>query len=141
MLFGNDRNAIPGLGIGDLRIGMSLEAVMKLADEKHVYEDWMGGNLNDALLFRGICLHFDNCDSRSPLPGSKLQWIRVHDRNDIQLFDRPMRSWEHGRLLKTLKEHGYEVESWSNSLDFEIQEPDHMTFGFDDAGYLLAFDI
>jgi hypothetical protein len=49
----------PGEGIGLVRIGMSPAEVLAVLDEPQVYEKWMGGNLNDSLLFRGLLFHFD----------------------------------------------------------------------------------
>jgi hypothetical protein len=62
----------PGVGIGPIRHGMRPAEVLAVFPEPQVYEDWMGGNLNDALLFRGLRLHFSKCDSRAPLADSTL---------------------------------------------------------------------
>jgi hypothetical protein len=78
----------PGVGIGPIRHGMRPADVMNVISEPQVYEEWMGGNLNDALLFRRLCLHFTACDSHAPLPDSTLNLIVIQQRPDAYLFDR-----------------------------------------------------
>lgn len=58
---------LPWTGLGPLRFGMKPNEVRRAFDEDQVYEDWMGGNLNDSLLYRGLILGFDKEDSRGPL--------------------------------------------------------------------------
>ena len=62
----------PGVGVGPVTFGQSPSEVQAAMAEQQMYEDWMGGNLNDALLFRGLRLHFSKCDSRAPLADSTL---------------------------------------------------------------------
>ena len=61
-------DVIPGQGIGPVRLGMRPAEVLAVFFEPQVYEDWMGGNLNDALRFHGLRFHFTDCDARAPLP-------------------------------------------------------------------------
>ncbi len=68
----------PGEGIGLVRFGMRPAEVLALFSEPQVYEDWMGGNLNDALLFHGLLLHFNECNRSGPLPSSTLSWVEVY---------------------------------------------------------------
>ena len=136
MLFADDKNAIPGIGIGALEIGTSLEAILAVIDEPGGWERWMGGNVEDSLHFPGLCLHFDATDGSKPAPGSKLEMIRVYNRTDVTTFGQPMRTWERDKLLRTIKAAGYAVIESSTHRDFEIPDPQYMGFGFDDKGYL-----
>jgi hypothetical protein len=61
---------IPGIGIGPVQRGMSPPQVLEALPEKHQYEEWMGGNLNDSLLFHGLIFSFDKCNPAGPLPGA-----------------------------------------------------------------------
>jgi hypothetical protein len=64
----------PGEGIGPIRHGMRPVEVLAVFPEPQVYKNWMGGNLNDALMFHGLRLHFTDCDTHAPLPNSTLNW-------------------------------------------------------------------
>lgn len=83
--------------------------VLTAFPEPQVYEDWMGGNLNDALLFPGLRLHFDDCDSRAPLPDGRLNWIVIHKRPDAHLFGRPVGEWTKDAVLQELRAQGYDA--------------------------------
>src|SRR6187551_3467527 len=83
----------PGIGIGPIRCGMRPAEVLAIYNEPQVYEEWMNGNLNDAILFRGLRLHFNECDSHAPLPNSLLTWIVIHQCKDAFLFGQPVSKW------------------------------------------------
>ena len=50
---------IPNIGVGPVRFGMSPAEVLTAIPEGQKYEEWMGGNRNDSLLFHGLILGFD----------------------------------------------------------------------------------
>ena len=89
-----------------IRHGMRPAEAVAVFEEPQVYEHWMGGNLNDALLFHGLRLHFTECDSRAPLPDSTLNWVVIHQREDAFLFDRPMTEWTKKTILEELQARG-----------------------------------
>lgn len=121
----------PGQGIGPVRHGMTPAEVLALLNEPQVYEDWMGGNLNDALLFHGLRLHFSECDSRAPLSNSTLGWIVIHQREDAFLFDRPVGEWTKESILWELRSRGYSPETPPNG-DVEVPHKLGMSFDEDD---------
>src|SRR5205823_4384318 len=104
----------PGVGIGPIRHGMRPAEVMAVSPEPQLYEDWMGGNLNDALLFQGLRLHFSECDSRAPLPDSTLNWVVIHQRPDAFLFGRPVGEWTKQSVLAELRARGYDAQTPPN---------------------------
>ncbi|HKN65015.1 MAG TPA: hypothetical protein VJW73_01980, partial [Gemmatimonadaceae bacterium] len=63
--------------------------------EPEGYEEWMGGNLNDSLLFHGLICGFDECDAYGPLSGSALCELRISvpHRGDTVLWGRPLAQW------------------------------------------------
>ena len=79
---------IPKVGLGPLRFGMAPDQVRALFSEQETYEDWMGGNLNDSILYRGLIIEFDLCDAWGPLAGSKFREVRLHRREDAILWGR-----------------------------------------------------
>jgi hypothetical protein len=90
---------LPWVGLGALRFGMKPSEVQWAFDENPMYEDWMGGNLNDSLLYKGMILGFDQCDSYGPLEGSRFCEVRAMAREDIWLFGKRLSSWSRKELV------------------------------------------
>src|SRR3954471_7199095 len=105
---------VPGMGIGPVHRGMSPAQVLEAFPEDQQYEDWMGGNLNDALLFHGLVFTFDKCDSHGPLPNARLEQIAVHGREDATLYCRPLREWDKQAILDRLRQDGHVVDEMAN---------------------------
>lgn len=106
--------------------------------EAQVYEEWMGGNLNDALLFKGMRLHFSDCDSSAPLFNSTLEWIVIHQRADARLFGRPMTEWTKETLIQALRDRAYEVLTPSNG---DVEVPQLISYSFDDDERLVWLEL
>jgi hypothetical protein len=89
----------PLRGLGPLLFDMTPAQVRAAFPEPEMYEEWMGGNLNDSILFRGLICGFDKCDASGPLPRSKLREFRVSvARSDLSFEGRPLREWNKGTL-------------------------------------------
>jgi hypothetical protein len=128
----------PGEGIGPIRLGMQPAEVLAVFPEPQVYEDWMGGNLNDALLFHGLRLHFSECDSRAPLRDSTLNWIVIHQRANAYLFGRPVRKWTKKRVLRALRVRGYDVQTPPNG---DVYVYGQLALSFNDDGRLFRVEV
>jgi hypothetical protein len=83
----------PNVGIGPLRFGMNPAQVLALFSEQQIYEDWMGGNLNDSLLYHGLIIGFDECDGDGPLAHSRFREVRLNRREDTVLWGRNLFDW------------------------------------------------
>jgi hypothetical protein len=112
--------------------------VLAAFPEPQVYEEWMGGNLNDALLFRGLRLHFTECDSRCPLSDSMLNWIVIHQRPDAYLFDRPMSEWSRDSVLRELRSRGYDAQTPPNG-DVDVYRK--LGLSFDETEQLIWVEV
>jgi len=134
----NRLNIFPGEGIGPIRLGMRPAEVLAVFPEPQVYEDWMGGNLNDALLFRGLRLHFSECDSRAPLRDSTLNWIVIHQRADAYLFGRKVSKWTKKRMLYALRVRGYDAQTPPNG-DVDVYRK--LGLSFNDDGRLIWVEV
>jgi len=128
----------PGEGIGPVRLGMRPAEVLAIFLEPQVYEEWMGGNLNDALLFHGLRLHFSDCDARAPLPNSTLNWIVIHQREDTYLFGRPVGEWRKDAVVRELRARGYDVQTTPNG---DVEMPQQMGMSFDEDGRLIWVEV
>jgi hypothetical protein len=117
---------------------MTPAQVLAVFGEPRVYEDWMGGNLNDALLFHGLRLHFSKCDSRGPLPTGVLNWIVIHQRQDAFLFGRPVAEWNKDTIEQELLSRGY-LPTTTSSGDMGVSGQFEMSF--DDDGRLVWVEL
>ena len=105
----------PGHGIGPVIAGMSADDVLAvMPEEEGVYEDWMGGNLNSCLLYRGLVFHFPRRRTDDPQIDSKLELVQVHGRDDATLFDKPLEQWTKSAALQRLRDEGFDAQPMSN---------------------------
>jgi hypothetical protein len=128
----------PGEGIGPIRHGMRPAEVLAAFPEPRVFEDWMGGNLNDALLFHGLRLHFSGCDARAPLPDSTLNWVVIHQREDAYLFGRPVAEWTKDAVVRELRQRGYDVQLPPHG---DVEVPQQLGMSFDNEGRLIWVEV
>lgn len=101
----------PHQGVGPVKFGMSPKQVKKVMGREPVYEDWMGGNLNDSLLYPGMIISFDECDAKGPLPHSKVVGFRLNSVESLVFHHIPLSKLN----LNLLKE--MEVMSVTPTLD------------------------
>ena len=99
---------LPQQGLGAMRFGMRPAEVEAVFAEPEVYEDWMGGNRNDALLRRGLILSFDQCDAWGPLPHARLCGLDVWfaHRPELTFWGEAFGRWTAVRLLERAAAHG-----------------------------------
>ncbi len=108
----------PWVGLGPLRFGMKPSEVQRAFGEEHAYQDWMGGNLNDSLLYRGLILGFDRHDSPGPLPDSRFVSVVAKGREDIWLFGDRLASWSRNDLVAFLEDRNWpRQEELQETLD------------------------
>jgi hypothetical protein len=100
----------PGEGLGPIRLGMHPAEAQEVFPEPFLYEDWMGGNLNDCLTYHGLLLKFSKCDSRAPLPDTYLDEIQIDEREDVFLFGKPLEEWRDWSILQKLLADNIHVE-------------------------------
>ena len=113
-LLTSELQIIPNVGIGPLRFGMNPDEVRRRFPEKETYEDWMRGNLNDSLLYRGLILEFDACDSHGPLTHSRFSGLRLNRREDATLWGRGLFDWTKTSIGHHLENNGIAYESLEN---------------------------
>jgi hypothetical protein len=80
--------------------------------ETEVYEEWMGGNLNDSLTYRGLILQFDSCDAYGPLADAKLAGMIIDaaHRGEILLWGERLPQWGIEQLRTTAAAAGVVLE-------------------------------
>jgi hypothetical protein len=79
---------VPKIGIGLIRFEMSPSQVEEILGSHHTYENWMDGNLNDALLYPGLVICFDRNNAAGPLPDSRICEIWIHPNSSTTLEDK-----------------------------------------------------
>ena len=107
---------IPKVGLGQVRFGMRPSEVKTILGPGNHYELWMGGNLNDSLLYPGIIASFDKCDSRGPLNDSKLVEFRINRNANIQFLNKPVFEVTEQELLQTLERNNIKIEKRNGYL-------------------------
>ena len=112
--------------------------VLAVFAEAQVCEEWMGGNLNDALIFHGLRFHFPDCNTYGPLPTSQLCRVVIHQREDAYLFGRPVEEWTKGTIVGELLARGYEVQ-FPPCGDVEV--PKQLVLSFEDDGRLVWVEV
>lgn len=83
---------------------MNPEGVRANFQEEEHFEEWMGGNLNDALLFRGMVFYFDKEESHGPRPDSKMIDFIVRRPDEVWLAGEPLVWWTRENSIARLKQ-------------------------------------
>ena len=97
---------LPNIGIGEIRFGMRPKEVRERLSEAETYEDWMGGNLNDSLLYRGLILGFDAHNARGPLAHSRFTEVRLNRREDAVIWGKNLFAWTNLSIAEHLERTG-----------------------------------
>jgi hypothetical protein len=90
---------------------MTAAAVLDAFPEEQRCEDWMGGNLNDSLLFHRLIVTFDQHGSYGPLPEARLEQMVLHQREDATLYGTPLDAWDERSLRDRLSRDGHVVDA------------------------------
>ena len=130
---------LPWIGLGPLRFGMKPSEVRCAFKECHVYEEWMGGNLNDSLLYRGLILQFDKCDAYGPLEDSRFDGVKAKARKDIWLFGKRLASWTRNDLTSYVDEMKW-IRQDGPEGDLDIVDL-AVGFGFDAEGHINIIEL
>ncbi len=117
-----------GQEVGPFSLGMLYEDVKKMLDEPEVYEDWMGGNLNDSILVQGLVLGFDV----GLFPGAKLDCFDLRYREGAMLFGKKLEEWRLDLFEGFLKDSGVDYV-------FEYQDEVDVDVSLIDLGLIVSF--
>jgi hypothetical protein len=124
---------VPRVGLGEVRFGMTPSEVRTKFHEQEEYEEWMGGNLNDSLMFHGLIFMFDDCNTYGPLNDSKLTDIVIQGRDDISLWGRNSLEWSRDQFI----DHLNRIETSYNWLGTRLFFPEYsLSVTFTNSGKL-----
>jgi len=125
-----------GQGIGSVQFNMTPLDVQSRFGNKYRGEEWMGGNLNDSLLYGDLILTFDEYDSTGPISNSKLVFIKANASSQILLQGIALSAITREELLsKSLLGHFGEK---NHNLHVEFEKLG-LQFNFDADGKLNEF--
>jgi len=127
-----------GQGIGEVKFNMTPLEVQSKFGSKFYGEDWMGGNLNDSLLYRNLILTFDDHESIGPLKDSKLVFIKTNASSQILLQGKALSEISRDELLSSSLL-GY-FGKVDRNLHVEFEELG-IRFNFDADGVLNEFNM
>lgn len=125
---------IPNIGIGPMRFGMSPSEVLTNFPEEQKYENWMGGNRNDSLLFHGLIFGFDKCNGTGPLAESRLVEFTIYGREDVRLWGRVISEWSREAVTEYLGRNGISYEIHENG-DLSVRQY-ALALSFSEMGHL-----
>jgi len=128
----------PNKGIGNIEFGMNPGAVKEAMSSDLVYEEWMGGNLNDALFYSDFIVGFNDCDEDEPLPDSKVVEFRANGSKRITFNGIALASLTRGKLASMVVQ-GIEATIDKNQ-DVIFQELG-VSFGFDENGSVCILEM
>ncbi len=128
----------PNLGIGKIEFGMSPSEVKDIMGTDLIYQDWMGGNLNDCLFYSDIVVGFNNCDENEPLPNSQVVEFRCNNSGRV-LFDGNALSILTRDKLKEMVYLGV-AGQLDRNLDLSFQDLG-ISFGFNEDGSVCILEM
>ncbi|MCP5101665.1 MAG: hypothetical protein GY943_39490 [Chloroflexi bacterium] len=100
---------IPRQGIGNIKFGMNPFEVKEIMGSQLIWEEWMGGNNNDALYYPGLVFVFDKNDGRGPVETAQLIEIWTNESADLVFA---------GKKISETKK--YQMEQILRSKDLSI---------------------
>jgi hypothetical protein len=127
---------IPSQGIGVIKFGARPDEVMAVFGSELVYEDWMGGNLNNSLSYHGLVFRFNECDSHGPLENSTFGELQVWGREDASLYGKSIHNWTKQELIQYCLEHNIQYGTPDNG-DLEATQIGFEA-SFSEKGLLLS---
>lgn len=71
-------NLVPHQGLGPIAFGATPATVRLILGSDLEWEQWIGGNLNDSLFYKGVVFTFDEHNSHGPLETGRLTGITVN---------------------------------------------------------------
>lgn len=130
---------IPNIGLGSLCFGMSPDEVVEILREQQTYEDWMGGNLNDSLLYHHLIIGFDKYDGSGPLPEGRLSDIRIRRRKDVTLWGKSISDWTKLEAMAHLDRSAIRYEAHDSG---DLSVPSYsLSLSFDESGHVEFVEI
>lgn len=130
---------IPNVGLGPLRFGMTPAQIRALFPEQETYEDWMGGNLNDSILYRGLIIGFDLHDAHGPLAHSEFREVRLNRREDTVLWGKNILDWRRADVIDHLERNGIPFRISARG-DVSVPQSS-LVLAFDDADRLEYLEL
>lgn len=114
------RTIFPLAGVDDLRFGMRPHEVRASLGSVLHCEDWMGGNLEDFLFYKGILIGFAGDNGDHPADASELVIIELHGGQPLSLLGSSIGACTKDQLLGVLVSHAIpsrELSSTAVSVD------------------------
>ncbi|MBD3640724.1 MAG: hypothetical protein HUJ18_06975 [Marinobacter sp.] len=121
-------------GFGPIRFGSPPSEVKAAWGSELCYEDWMGGNLENFLYFRGLLVGFSGEIEDQPTENSYVCMFQIKTVHPIGLWGRDITQATWQEVASLLSENGLEYTTPANGI---MQCVDHeLQFQFDATGVL-----
>ncbi len=133
------RTIHPLIGVDDLRFGMRPSEVRASLGESQQYEDWMGGNLEDFLFYKGILVGFAGNNGAKPVETSRLVIIELSGNQPLKLFESSIEASSKAHVAHVLAGHAARYREVSSTVTAAVELG--LTFTFSDHGTLLRVSV
>ena len=121
-------------GLGPIKFGVSPSEVMAAWGQPLCYEEWMGGNLENFLYFKGLLVGFRGEIDETPTENSQVCMFQVKTAWRLQLWGQEITQATLDELAALLQQHQLEYRLIANSiLRCTTRE---LQFKFNDVGVL-----
>lgn len=128
----------PNKGVGRIEFGMNPDSVKEIMSSNLVYEEWMGGNLNDTLFYSDLVIGFNDCDGDAPLPDSHVVEFRANGSDRVKFNGYSLAELSREKLASMVVQ-GIEAKLDKNQ-DVIFQELG-VSFGFNENGTVCILEM
>lgn len=128
----------PNKGLGGIKFGMNPAAVKEIMGSDSIYDDWMGGNLNDTLFYSDLIVGFNDCDEDEPLPSSRVVEFRANASDRIKFNGIALAELSRSALTSMIVQ-GFKA-TLDKNLDVIFQELG-ISFGFNENGTVCILEM
>jgi len=90
--------------------------VCTLLGDEQQYEEWMGGNLNDFMFYKGILIGFGGENEESPAESSGVVLFELHCDQPLSLYGETLGAASKADLLHLLRRRGLPFQETSRNV-------------------------
>ncbi len=128
----------PNKGIGNIEFGMN-PGVREIMGSDLAYEEWMGGNLNDALFYSDLIVGFNNdCDGDEPLPNYRVVEFRANASERVKFNDVVLANLSRTELASMVVQGVKAVVDKNHDVIFQELG---VSFGFNENGSICILEM
>jgi len=103
-------------GLGQIHFGMHPSEVKAILGNNLYYEEWMGGNLENFLFYKGLLIGFSGPCKNEPSEEAKVCMFQVKTSHELTLYQKTITNYTPKEAEKILASINLEYEYLSKSI-------------------------